>query len=224
VEISKLKLEIYDLLGTLVPGFLAMLVIASFFSDWHAIAAVADKMSGTTLTLLILLSFAAGQIVQEAGDWLIKRICGPRFFKRSRDDFWASSFSEAVRKKIQSESSVTIDSADAAFDYCLTSIGSKFPRRDIFLAVSDMARSLWLLSLLVLIPIVHAIFHINGVLARVWFGSRAVVVVVLIGYFAWSRMVRFRVLSELPVFHVFLATSASASSTPTRDLQEEDES
>lgn len=224
MEISKLKLEIYDLIGTLVPGFLAMFLVASFFWDWHAIAAVAAKMSATMLTLLILVSFAAGQIMQEAGDWLIKRICGPRFFKRSRDDFWGSASSEAVREKIRTESSASIDSSDAAFDYCLTTIGSRFPRRDVFLAVSDLARSLCVLSLLVLVPVAHAVLQINGLLARMWFGGRVLAVVLVFGLLAWSRMVRFRALSEVTVFHIFLAIPAQSDSisTATEPLEEEE--
>jgi hypothetical protein len=224
VEISKLKFEVYDLLGTLVPGFLAMVLVASFFWDWHAIAAVAAKMSATTLTLLIFVSFAAGQIVQEAGDWLIKRIRGPRFFKRSRDDFWASASSQAVRDKIRSESSASIDSSDAAFDYCLTTIGSRFPRRDVFLAVSDLARSLCLLSLLALVPVAHAVLQVNGVVGRIWFGGRALAVVLIFGLLAWSRMVRFRALSEVTVFHIFLAIPAQSDSIPTTSepLEEEE--
>ena len=205
MEISKLKIEIYDFLGILLPGLFALAIAGELCLGWTAVALLAAKLNGTAVTVLLLCSFAVGQLVQEAGDFILKKACGPRFFKRCRDEFWISAAAEQVRAKIKVESSLDITSVDAAFDFCLTSIGTRFAKRDTFLAISDLARSLWFLSLVTLLPIAIETSHQDGLRTKIWFACRGLAVVAGLSYLAWSRMVRFRYLSEMPVFNAYLA-------------------
>ena len=76
---------------------------------------------------------------------------------------WASNEKALVQQKILRDSGLGIDSVDTAYDFCLTCLESRFPKRDTFIATSDLARSLWLLCLLGLIPIVQgAIISFGG--------------------------------------------------------------
>jgi hypothetical protein len=223
MEFSKLKLEIYDLLGTLVPGLLALGLSVITFSSWHAAIGLAGRMTGTMFTLLLLLGFAAGQIVQEAADKLVKTFRGGRFFKQARDRFWKSPASEAVRQKINTESGIRLAAVDDAFDYCLTRIGDRFAKRDTFMAISDLARCLWLLSILGLIPLIHGAVAILDLRARVYFIGEGALAIAAFSYLAWIRMLRFRELSDLPVFRCFLALNTSADiGEPTKLATEPD--
>lgn len=213
MELSKLKIEIYDLLGIILPGLLALAILSTLYSGWAATVAFGKGISGTGLTVLLLCSFAVGQIVQEAADRLVKSLKGPRFFKSSRDAFWVTTSADRVREKIRAESAFDIETVDAAFDHCLTCIGPQFAKRDTFLAISDLARSLWLLSIISLFPIVIAVLHTEGVKWKFWLAGRALVGWLLFAYLAWTRMVRFRQLSEVPVFSIFLAQERVAPAT-----------
>jgi hypothetical protein len=218
MEFSKLKLEIYDLLGTLVPGLLALTLAVITFSGWHAAVGLAGRMTGTVFTMILLLAFAAGQIVQEAADKLVKTIRGERFFKQPRDRYWKSPASAAVRQKINTESGIQLDTVDDAFDYCLTRIGDRFAKRDTFMAISDLARCLWLLSILGLIPLIHGAADILDMHTRIYFIGEGVLALVTFSYLAWIRMLRFRELSDLPVFRSFLALNASSDTGDPTDL------
>jgi hypothetical protein len=65
-------------------------------------------------TLLILCSFALGNLVQEAGDRLIKTLVGKRFFKQARDRFWTSGLKKDVCDKIGGLGGPVNPSVDAA--------------------------------------------------------------------------------------------------------------
>lgn len=207
MEFSRLKLEIYDLLGTLVPGMLALALATITFVGWNAGMTLASKMTGTEFTLLLFLAFASGQLIQEGADKLVKTLWGHRFFKQARDLYWRSAVSVTVRKKITTESGMEISEVDDAFDYCLTRVGDRFVKRDTFLAISDLARSLWLLSILGLVPVVHGAIGLPDIRTRLSWIIEGVAAAIVLSYLAWLRMVRFRELSDLPVFRSFLALS-----------------
>jgi hypothetical protein len=205
MELSKLKIEIYDLLGIILPGLLALAICSTIHSGLSGTVVLAKGISGSGLTLLLLCSFAAGQIVQEASDRLVKLFKGPRFFKSSRDAFWSTVSADRVRARIRTEADLDVETVDAAFDHCLTCIGSLFAKRDTFLAISDMARSLWLLSIVSLWPLAVEVKHMQGLKWKLWLAGRALMGCSLLAYLSWTRMVRFRQLSEVPVFNIFLA-------------------
>ena len=87
--------------------------------------AYARGIRGAELTLLLLCSFALGNLVQEAGDRLIKRLVNKRFFRQARDQFWASDLKQSVCDKIVRLGGPANPSVDAAFDFCLTSPGRR---------------------------------------------------------------------------------------------------
>jgi hypothetical protein len=220
MEISKLKLEIYDFLGIIIPGLMLLAESLILVQGWPLFIESMNRINGIELTLLILFSFGIGNIVQEFGDVTMKLLNGKRYARVPRDNFWHSNEARLVKSAIKKESDLDIEVVDTAFDYCLTRIKDRFPKRDLFVAVSDMCRSLLVLSLLAILPVARIAFFGQQPLRcplPTFLGLTSLLAVV--GALAWMRMSRFRVLSEVTVFHVYLATSgekgdrASASQT-----------
>ncbi len=215
MDFSKLKLEVYDLLGLTLPGFLALCEGWIFFRGWHAFLLGIGQMTGTGFTLLLLVSFGAGNAVQELGDLTIKRIKGERYLRSARDRFWASADADLLKNAIKADLGHPITSVDTAFDYCLTKIKDRFAKRDIFVATSDLCRSFVVLSVLALIPAFRIAFYDPHGLPHPRVAAAAFVAV-LLGIFLlmWRRMVRFRDLSETTVFRVYLATARESQNSP----------
>lgn len=211
MDFSKLKLEVYDLLGLILPGFLALCEGWIFFRGWHAFLLGVAQMTGTGFTLLLLVSFGAGNVVQELGDFTIKRVTGKRYLRSARDRFWASADGDLVRNAIKADVGHSITSVDTAFDYCLTRIKDRFAKRDIFVATSDLCRSLVVLSVLALIPASRLAFYDPHGLPHPRVAAAAFIAVLLaIFLLMWRRMVRFRDLSDNTVFRVYLATASES--------------
>lgn len=175
--------------------------------------AYARGISGAELTLLLLCSFALGNLVQEAGDRLIKRLVNKRFFRQARDQFWASDLKQSVCDKIVRLGGPANPSVDAAFDFCLTSLGGEFAKRDVFLAISDLSRSMWVLSILGVLPLARSVVFAYGWKSQSVVASEGAFLIAICAYLSWSRMVRFRELSETPVFHSFLAQGVKRDKT-----------
>jgi len=211
VDFSKLKLEVYDILGLILPGLVLICEGWILLRGWPAFLAAIRQITGTELTLLLLLAFGAGNAVQELGDIAVKAAKGNRFPRAGRDRFWATREAELVRNKIQSELGEPVDSVDLAFDYCLTKLKDRFAKRDIFLATSDLCRSFVVLSAVALIPAFRVAFHDAHASwpGFLLFGVLAFVLATLM----WKRMVRFRDLSETTVFRVYLAIARESNSS-----------
>jgi hypothetical protein len=205
MEISKLKLELYDLAAIILPGFFLIAEFVVLFLGLPQMLAYARGTRGAELTLLLLCSFALGNLVQEAGDRLIKRLVSKRFFRQARDEFWASDLKRNVCDKIVQLGGPANPSVDAAFDFCLTCLGGEFAKRDVFLAISDLSRSIWVLSILGILPLARSVVFAYGWRSRSVVASEGAFLIAICAYLSWSRMVRFRELSESPVFHSFLA-------------------
>jgi len=225
VELSKIKLEIYDLLGTVVPGLLTMALALVCVLGWSTACNLIGHLSGTILTASLLGAFAVGQIIQEASDRLVKLFRGSRYLKNGRDSFWASNEKALVQQKILRDSGLGIDSVDTAYDFCLTCLESRFPKRDTFIATSDLARSLWLLCLLGLIPIVQgAIISSAAWRHRILASGGQMCLAGICAYLAWARMVRFRYLSDVTVFRVYMAVARQSNeSEPDTDTKTDDD-
>jgi len=164
-------------------------------------------LTGTKLTLLILVSFGAGTMVQELSDLFIKLIKKARYLKQGRDRFWSTREADPVKRSIKAQLGEVVSSVDTAFDYCLTRLKGGFPKRDLFLAVSDLCRSFAVLSLLAIVPAIRSAFQMLGVGRVFFFWILVSVTAALILFFlSWRRMVRFRELSETTVFRADLAT------------------
>jgi hypothetical protein len=216
MEISKLKLDLYDLAAIILPGFFLMAEFAVLFIGFPRTLTYARDIHGAELTLLLLFSFALGNLVQEAGDRLIKRTVGKRFFKQARDRFWASALKKDVCEKIARLGGPSDPSVDAAFDFCLTCLNGSFAKRDVFLAISDLSRSLFVLSILLILPAVRSVVFAHGTACRWMVAIEAVALIGICAFLSWSRMVRFRELSESPVFHSFLAQSGNRDETDAK--------
>ena len=89
MDFSKLKLEVYDLLGVILPGLLAIFEGWVLLKGWTPFVLSLHQLNGTEFTVLVLLGFGAGNLVQELGDVTIKTWKGRRYFKKARDDFWS---------------------------------------------------------------------------------------------------------------------------------------
>ena len=217
MEISKLKLELYDLAAIILPGFFLMAEFTLLFVGWPRTLTYARDIHGAELTLLLLCSFAVGNLVQEAGDRLIKKLVGKRFFKQARDRFWASALKKDVCVKIGQLGGPVDPSVDAAFDFCLTCLDGSFAKRDVFLAISDLSRSLFVLSVLLVLPSIRTVVFAYGTPKRCLIGCEATALIAVCASLSWSRMVRFRELSESPVFHAFLAQTRKSEESGATD-------
>ena len=206
MDFSKLKLEVYDLLGVIVPGLVAIFEAWVLIAGWASRAAAMHRLNGTEFTLLLLVAFGAGNLVQELGDVAIKTLKGKRYFKKSRDEFWSSAEALPVKAAIKSESGQEVVVVDTAFDYCLTRLKDRFAKRDMFVATSDLCRSLWVLTLLVFIHAIHiALEHFSPTCRNFALMLGFVLFILSVAWLSWKRMVRFRELSEVTVFRAYLA-------------------
>lgn len=190
-----------------MPGLLAISEGWISFSGWHVFVVAINQVSGTSLTLLVLLAFGLGHIVQELGDVAIKALRGQRYFREARDKFWDSPEARIVRGAITNDFGQEISSVDTAFDYCLTKLKESFSKRDVFVATSDLCRSFVVLSGLALIPATRIAFYdIHPVHRSMLVFAILLLLLTSIAFLAWKRMVRFRALSETTVFRAYLAT------------------
>ena len=138
----------------------------------------------------------------------MKLFRGGRYLKSGRDNFWASNEKALVQQKILRESGLSVDSVDTAYDFCLTCLESRFPKRDSFIATSDLARSLWLLCLLGLIPVVQgAVMYSAPWRHRILASGGQMCLAGICAYLAWARMIRFRYLSDVTVFRIYMAVA-----------------
>lgn len=207
MDISKWKLEIYDLLGIILPGLVVIAEGWVLVRGWEAFATAITHLTGSGLMVLVLGAFGAGTLVQELSDFLVKSCKGGRFFRAGRDKFWSSTEAEPVKSAINAQLGTNVASVDTAFDYCLTKLKGQFPKRDSFVATSDLCRSFAVLSLLSLVPAVFSAFRAYGLGTNFVLACIAAVFASLLLYsLSWRRMVRFRELSDTTVFRAYLAT------------------
>src|SRR5207248_313525 len=128
--------------------------------------------------------------------------------KQARDKFWSTDTAEQVRDRLFRELGYPITSVDVAFDCCLTRTQGQFTKRDLFLASSDLARSLIVVCGLALIPAARLIFTLQFTIpARLAISAGFVALLYFTGRLCWTRMKRFRALSETPVFNSYLAAA-----------------
>jgi len=206
VDFSKLKLELYDFLGLVLPGLIAICEGWILLRGWHGAVVGINQITGTGLTLLLVFAFAIGNIIQELGDVALKAIKGRRYLRVVRDQFWQTTEAEIVRDVIKKSLGHEIGSVDTAYDYCLTKLKDRFGKRDIFLATSDLCRSFVVLSAIGVIPATRTAFFDPRSFAHPYVVAAILIaVLVAVSMLAWRRMLRFRELSETIVFRAYLA-------------------
>lgn len=209
VDFSKLKLEVYDFLGLIVPGLIAICEAWILLRGWHTFLLAVNQMSGTAFTLLLLFAFATGSAVQELGDFTVKLIKGKRYFRSARDRFWLTPDADIVKNAINTELGHHITSVDTAFDYCLTKLKDRFGKRDLFVATSDLCRSSVVLSILAFAPALRVAFCDVTPLSHSYEAAAILGTALLsISLLMWRRMVRFRELSEITVFRAYLVLAS----------------
>lgn len=222
MEFSKLKLELYDLAAIVLPGIFLIAEIWATLLGIGSLASAAKEVTGAQLTVLLLCGFGAGNVIQEGGNRLVTLFLGKRYFKLARDRFWNSPDAELVRAKIKADDALEVSNVDVAFDYCLSHISDLFMKRDVFLAISDFARSLWLLSAIGIFPLGRAVLYADGTPTRMRIGLAGGFLLAVTGWLGWVRMVRFRELSETPVFTTFLACKSAVKSKSCPDEEKAD--
>lgn len=207
VNLSNIKLGIYEFLGLVIPGMLLLCEGWIFVRGWPRFTHGVSGLNAVSFTLLLITSFLLGHFVQELADTCLKRICGERFFKKGRDDAWASAEAEPVKSAIWAESGLALGDVDAAFDYCLTRSGDTFSRRDVFLATSDLSRALLVLAILGVAPASRLAFdRTHSVHAFILLIACYLGLLGLAARLAWIRMIRFRRMSESGVFRAYLGS------------------
>jgi hypothetical protein len=207
MNLSNLKLGIYDLLGLVIPGMILVCEGGITLKGWANFRVTLNHMSGTSFTFLLVFSFVLGHFVQEFADVSIKKIKGPRFFAAGRDEFWASTEAEGIKSAVWTESGVTLGSVDATFDYCLTRLGERFSKRDTLLATADLSRSFLVLAVFAAPAAVRIAWDMNHrFLVFLPLLTVYLVLLALVSFVAWRRMVRFRRMSETGVFRAYLGS------------------
>jgi hypothetical protein len=208
LDLSKLKLDIYDFLAIILPGLLAVAESWILLRGWTAFVFSMSHMSGTGLTLLLVFAFGIGHIVQELGDFVIQFVKGERYLRKARDEFWKTDDGKIVRHAIKLEFGHDIHSVDDAYDYCLTRLKGHFDKRDIFVATSDLCRSLIVLSVLAIAPACRIAFCNADPLRRSFAVFASVLVFLsIVAALAWRRMDRYSKLSQVTVFRAYLGVT-----------------
>lgn len=205
MDLSKLKIELYDFLGLLIPGISLMALICFAVVGWKELFALVHGLNGPTITAILFAGFAFGHFVQECSDWAIKKITNKRFFKQWRDELWASPEGDTLRRALHADGAGDLD-VDAAFDFCLTKSQSVFAKREGFIATSDFCRAMVTIGIFSVIPLGRAIYDISTATSTRAFGAVCGVLAISLWCTAfWRRMLRFRRLSEEPVFRAYLS-------------------
>lgn len=214
MDFSKFKFELYDILAVILPGFLLFCGLWVLLRGWHAFAIAIGSLSASGFTAMLLASFPVGHLVQELGDAAIKGAFGDRFFKRSRDQFWKCDEGGKVAELIAHEIGF-MPTVDTAFEFCLTKTKGRFPRRSSFIVTSDFNRSLVVVGVLLSPTLGRLMWEVNGTrFDRLSFSVGAILLFALFLYLAGRRMIRFRELSERPVFTTYLACAG----TPPQEI------
>lgn len=206
MDLSKLKLDVYDFLGIILPGLIAIAEGWIFLRGWDNFIQSMSHLSGTSLTLMLVFAFGIGHLVQELSDVTIQWIKGSRYKYRARDGFWKSHESKTVKELIARELGCEVASVDAAYDFCLTKVSEHFQKRDIFIATSDLSRSFVAMCFVAIIPSAKIVLLRTGTLtlrSLEFAGEIALLAVIVL--LSWRRMMRYRYLADVTVFRVYLA-------------------
>src|SRR5262249_24264709 len=136
-------------------------------------------------------------------------IKSPRFSKRWRDEIWASSDGDILKKAIVEDGGST-SSADVAFDFCLSRIKTIFQKREVFVASADFSRAMLTIGLLSSMALARFVHDSGFSLCQrlVSISSGTAIILTWLALF-WRRMLRYREYSEKPVFSAYLAQRAN---------------
>jgi hypothetical protein len=221
MDLSKLSIGLYEIMGLIFPGFLAISEVWIAARGWDRFMATVWAMNWIVVLVLAIASFAIGGVVQELAHVVVGLIRSKEDATNSRKEFWASPDARLVKRCISSQLGEKIESVEAAFDFCLTKIEERFPKRDTFMATADLAGVLIIIAVLGLGPICRLSWTQGSLRRGLIVVAVGTAVAATIAVISWRRTVRFRELADLTVFRVYVATcdrlppaaSASVAST-----------
>lgn len=209
LDLSNLSIGIYELIGLAFPVFLVICEFWVALRGWDRFVTALWNTNLTVLGILALIALGVGGLVQELSEILPTWLRGSRCLKVSRDEYWRGEESSAVKEFIFEQLKRRIEDVDTAFDYCLTRVDQRFPRRNTFIANSALAGSLTVVAGLSVIPLARIVLLQDTILHRAEVGFAGVLIAMIIGRVSWVRMLRFRELADLTVFRIYLATCSS---------------
>ena len=125
---------------------------------WSQFVRSMNDLHTVGFTMFVAAAFVVGRFVQELADWSVKKLGGERFLKSDETKFGREERRGRSEARILAESGLALGNVDSAFDYCLTRIGESFPKRDVFVATSDFARSFLVLAVCGVAPSVRVAF------------------------------------------------------------------
>jgi hypothetical protein len=212
LDLSKLKLDVYDFLGIILPGLVAVAEGWVFLRGWDAFIQAMNHITGTSLTLLLVFAFGIGHLVQELADAAIRYTKGPRYLFHARDKYWHSDDSKSVKHEIRKELGHELADVDDAYDFCLTKVHGRFEKRDIFVATSDLCRSFVAMCVLaVILAAKTAFWEIRPMDRSLEIAGIEITFIAVIGLLAWRRMTRYRALADITVFRVYRAVASEGN-------------
>lgn len=220
MDFSKLKLGIYDFLGVILPGLLATAEGWISLRGWNDFINSITHLTGPAITLLLVFAFGLGHVVGELGDVFVHFLKGDRYLRKGRDQFWATDEALLVKRAIECEFGHEINSVDVAYDYCLTKLKGHFGKRDIFIATSDLCRSLVALSMMAIVPTCRIAFVDVSPLGRsLLVAALTITGLSLVAALSWRRMNRYRELSEATVFRVYMGLAREDTASTSGALK-----
>lgn len=205
MDLSKITLPIYDLLGLLVPGLTLLALIAFTALGWTDFLSAVKFLNGPMITAVLLTGFTLGHLVQQFSDWAIRQFTDERFFKRSRDAVWKGPDGDLLRNAVKADGG-SIASPDTAFDFCLSKVKTTFDKRDMFLATADFSRAMAAIALLGITAVARTAYdHQGNFWSAVAWVTAGLLGLTITAILFWQRTMRFRDHSETPVFYAYLA-------------------
>lgn len=212
MDFGTFQVQVYDLLGLALPGFLVVCEVWATVRGWSRFWNDLSAVGPLAIAFVVIASYLAGALVQEIGESSLRWIVHPRFFARARDEFWDSAEANSVKKTIRQESGTAIEGVDAAFDYCIARVGADFPKRDHFVATADLSRSLLVILVLAVAPVSRLIFERNlGIRSSIAAVGLGLACLGLAGFLMWKRMLRFKEFSDVCVFRAYFAKAHTSS-------------
>jgi hypothetical protein len=199
---------VYDLIGLILPGFLAGCEGWTLLRGWDAFLLAIGHMTGTGFTLWLLVSFGAGNVVQELGDFTIKSIKGKRYLRTGRDRFWAmvpsSVRCQRRRRRLRygRPPSAHPEDADATLDQFMPDYEIAERRHIRVAAPADVTFAAACEIDLMRSPMIRALFRTRELILRSEHGA----VEHATGVLAFTKALGWSVLAEAPDREIVMGT------------------
>jgi len=125
MDLSKLKMEAYDLLAVILPGLILIFQAWITIRGWAPFAISIASMSGSAFLVLILMFLPWAKLFRSQGISRLRR-SKARFFRQTRDKLGASKTGEHIRERIRTDTGHELENVAVTFDFlpqpCATDI------------------------------------------------------------------------------------------------------